>query len=443
MIPASAWSTPTGTGPGTPVDPVVARYRRLFALLDWSVVPARDARRAWPGRAPHPPTAYIKALLVKLAEGKRCVTELRTFLVEHPALVRELGFRLVPGPTQPAGFDVERTVPGARWLRHQQQTLDQDILRALLAQSIQRLQAQRPELGTTVALDVKHLYAWVRENNPRESIPHRFNPARQPTGDPDCRLGAKAHTNQTGARPGPRGKEFLWGYATGIATTLDPLAGDVVLGDVTHPFNQQDITVFRPLLAQCTAHLGHPPPNLTADAAFDAWYVYQACAETGGMAAIPRNRRGPTPPRDAAGHPLCAAGRSMRPAGVGWHEDGYRIQRYRCPLRWPAPTGEPCADPHFARGGCTKRVNMERGGRLRVELDRDSDAYRTIYRQRTSAERINSQAKALGIERPMVRRLAGVARLNTLTYLLLNLRALQRLQTRQAALGPPPLPGLC
>lgn len=446
MIPASVSPrdlVPTPLALDPRVDPVVARYRRLFALLDWTVVPERDARRAWPGRPPHPRTAYIKALLVKLVERTPFITELRAFLVEHPALVRELGFHLTPDPTHPAGFDVERTVPGARWLRHQQQTLDLAVLRTLLAQTVRLLQTQLPDLGTTVAIDVKHLYAWVRENNPRESIPHRFDPTRQPAGDPDCRLGAKARTNQTGARPGAGGKEFLWGYATGIATTLAPQAGDVVLAELTHPFNHQDITVFHPLHAQCTAHLGHPPQNLAADAAFDAWSVYQACADTGGIAAIAHNRRGPTPPRDAAGHPLCAAGRSMAPAGVGWHEDGYRVQRYRCPLRWPVPTGEPCADARFARGGCTKRVNIEPGGRLRADLDRTSAAYRAIYRQRTSAERINSQAKDRGIERPMVRRLAGVARLNTLTYLLLNLKALQRLHARQAALAPPSVTALC
>ncbi len=35
-------------------DPVVQRYRACFALLDWRQVPERDARRAWPGRPPHP-----------------------------------------------------------------------------------------------------------------------------------------------------------------------------------------------------------------------------------------------------------------------------------------------------------------------------------------------------------------------------------------------------
>src|SRR5262245_31419943 len=88
--------------------PVVQRYRAFFALLDWSVVPERDPARPWPGSPPHPRAAYVKALPVKICEGKRFVTALRAFLVEHRWLVLELGFRPALDPTDPHGFDVER-----------------------------------------------------------------------------------------------------------------------------------------------------------------------------------------------------------------------------------------------------------------------------------------------------------------------------------------------
>ena len=42
-----------------------------------------------------------------------------------------------------------------------------------------------------VSLDTKHILAWVKENNPKAYVPNRFNKARQPAGDPDCRLGCK------------------------------------------------------------------------------------------------------------------------------------------------------------------------------------------------------------------------------------------------------------
>ena len=416
-------------------DPVVRRYRAVFALLDWGAVPERDPRRPWPGSPPHPAAAYVKALLVKLCEGKPFVTDLRAYLVEHPPLVLELGFRPVPDPAEPYGFDVERTVPGERWLRHQQQTLDPAVLGALLRGTVRALAAEVPGLGTTVAVDVKHLYAWVRENNPRERVPHRFDPARQPRGDPDCRLGAKRLANQDTA-PGGRGpaKEYLWGYGTGIVSTTDPVYGDVVLAEVTQPFNCQDVTYFHPAYAPAVANLGARPTNLAADAAFDAWHVYQVCAEHGGLAAIPRNQRGPAPARDPDGHPRCDRGRTMAPTAQFVHEDGFRAQRYRCPLLRPARTGETCDHAQFAKGpGCTKYVNLEAGGRMRADLDRRGEPYRGLYRQRSSAERINSQAKALGIERPKVRNSGSVHRLNTLTYVVINARALQRVRATKAA----------
>ena len=175
---------------------MVHRYHTFFALLDWDQVPERADTRPWPGAPPHPTAAYIKALLVKLCEHKPYITQVRAFLVEHPLLVLEVGFRPVLDPTQPYGFDVERTVPCDRYLRHWQQHLDPAILRALLRATVHALQAEIPGLGTTIAVDVKHPYAWVQENNPKAFVRDRFNPDRQPRGDPDCRLGVKRRSNQ-------------------------------------------------------------------------------------------------------------------------------------------------------------------------------------------------------------------------------------------------------
>ena len=73
------------------------------------------------------------------------------------------------------------------------------------------------------------------------------------------------------------------------------------------------------------------------------------------------------------------------------------------------------------------------GARLRYTLDRNSDAYQDAYRQRTATERINSQAKALGIERPRLRNRQAITNLNTLIYTLINLRFLQRIYDRLAS----------
>jgi hypothetical protein len=410
-------------------DAVVQRYRTLFALIDWTPVQRwqqqRDAHTTGPH--PHPESAYLKAFLVKLCEEKRYQTQLRRFLVEHPLLVLELGFQLHLDPTQLYGFAVQRTVPSDRWVREKLRSLDPGLLHALLQASVHALQAAIPGVGEIVAVDVKHIYAWVRENNPRESITDRFCKDRQPTGDPECRVGVKKSTNQEQPDGSKKEhKEYLWGYGSGVVAATTPDYGDVVLAEHTLPFNHTDVEYYRPLHQQTVATLGFVPTHVAADAAFDCWYVYESCAQQHGIAAVPLRHLTDTV-FQADGVPLCFKGLRMHPTYQFQHTNGYRAQRYRCPLLFPVRTGESCDHAQFLKGkGCVKDIDIEQGGMLRVLLDRNSPLYHAVYVQRTSAERINSQSQALGIERPKVRNARSVARLNTLIYLLINTRALAR-----------------
>ncbi|GER89809.1 hypothetical protein KDW_39710 [Dictyobacter vulcani] len=410
-------------------DAVVQRYRTFFSFIDWRPLLQPQTQQPRLGRPSHPEIAYVKAFLVKLIEGKEYVTQLRTFLLEHPLLILELGFRLVLDATKPYGFDAQRTLPKKRWLTNKQRTLDHGVVQNLLQASIHALQAEIPALGETIAIDVKHIYAWVKENNPRVSLLGRFFPDRQPSGDPDCRVGVKKSTNLEQADGSKKvQKECLWGYGSGVVAATTPDYGDVVLAEYTLPFNEGDVTYFKPLYMQTVATLGSFPINLTVDAAYDAWYVYQRCVHHGGIAAVPLNQHGhPVYERAPDGVPLCPKKLRMQPTYQFDHTNGYRAQRFRCPLLHPQATGASCDHPQFVKGkGCVKDVNWELGGQIRVQLDRSSPHYKAIYTQRTSCERINSQAKALGIERPKVRNRRSVHMLNTLIYLIINTRALQR-----------------
>ncbi len=423
-------------------DAIVQRYRALFALVEWQVLPDQAPDPSRPGKRPHPESAYIKALLIKIYEGYQYCSQLRTFLVEHPLLVLELGFRPVLNGELPYGFDVQRTVPSERWLREKQRTLDHRHLQDLFHASVQALQEEIPGLGEVIAFDVKHQYAWVRENNLRESITDRFCKERQPRGDPDCRVGVKSSTNQQQADGSTKErKEYLWGYGSGIVSATIAGYGDVVLAEFTQPFTASDVSSYLPLYIQAVAVLGRFPLHVTADAAYDAWYVYQTCAHREGIAAIPLNTHGHEEvPRDPDGVPLCPIGLRMSPTYRFLHTNGYHAQRYRCPLLFPQRTGQTCRHDQFQKGkGCVKDINSETGGLMRALLDRSSPLYRAVYRQRTSAERINSQAKARGIERPKVRQGHSVKRLNTLTYLLINLKALARARAINASLLTPKL----
>ena len=413
-------------------DALVQRYRAFFSLIDWTPLERSSAHRCHSHRPAHPESAYLKAFLIKILEGKPSVAQLRAFLLEHPLLVIDLGFRLHLDPCQPYGFDVGKTVPHKRWFNHKLRTFDPLLLQELLAASVHALQEHIPGLGETIAVDVKHIYAWVRENNPRESITDRFCKDRQPAGDPDCKVGVKKSTNQEQPDGSKKEKkEYLWGYGSGVVAAITPDYGDVVLAEYTRPFNEGDITYYLPLYCQAVSNLNMLPTYVTADAAYDAWYVYQSCAQRGGLAAIPLNTHGHKDVRyDHDGVPICAKGFRMVPSFRFAHPHGYRAQRYGCPLLFPEPTGATCDHPQFVGGkGCQKDPNCEKGGIMRVTLDRHGPLYRAIYRQRTSAERINSQAKELGIERPKVRNQHSVRNLNTLIYLIINVRALQRAQS--------------
>src|SRR5260370_28234224 len=184
-------------------DPVVQRYRAFFALFEWRVVPEPPLDPSQPGKRPHPQRAYIKALLLKVEEDLTTCTRLRRFLVEHPLLVLELGFRPVLDVSQPYGFDVERTVPTARWFREKQRTLEQPVLQALLLETVQALRQEIPGLGEIVAFDVTHIYAFVKENNRRAYVQKRSDQAVQPQSDRACTVGVqdRTHPDHPASRP--------------------------------------------------------------------------------------------------------------------------------------------------------------------------------------------------------------------------------------------------
>ncbi|MHB8629421.1 MAG: hypothetical protein ACYDBJ_24165 [Aggregatilineales bacterium] len=75
-------------------------------------------------------------------------------------------------------------------------------------------------------------------------------------------------------------------------------------------------------------------------------------------------------------------------------------------------------------------MSVEPAHLMRLRLDRNAEPYRSLYKQRTATERLNSQANALTIGHPRQRRFQANARRNTLCYIVINLRALGRFHER-------------
>ncbi|MDQ2995505.1 MAG: hypothetical protein M3R61_00395 [Chloroflexota bacterium] len=178
-------------------DPVVAKYRTLLADLPWDRFPERPTDRPWPGPLPAPRAPFVAAYLVKLHEGKRFMSDLRTYLIEHPALVYWLGFPRLADPTARHGFDVPATVPTRRHFSTVLRDLPPPALQFLLTATVDQLRAtlppdQQATFGDVIAGDTQAILAWVKENNPKQFIKEgRLDKTRQPKGDPDCKLGVK------------------------------------------------------------------------------------------------------------------------------------------------------------------------------------------------------------------------------------------------------------
>lgn len=442
--------------------PIARRYHTLLAPLPWERFPERPLNPRWTVAAvPYAP--FLAACLVKLDQQLVSMGALRRFLLEHPGLLWLLGFPLTVDPQAPHGFDADASLPTERHLTQMLREVPAALPDFLLDSTVQllltafRQRGLRP--GEIVGLDTKHIVAWVKENNPKAYVRDRFNKDHQPAGDPDCRLGCKRRRNAapglddqptTPLRQGqpPRGRpigEFYWGYGSGLVTIRMPgpfVSQDLAVGipptefivaELTLPFDRPDVAYFAPLLQAAEQRLGFRPTFGAADAAFDAFYVYDYFHQAGGFAAVPFvNRRGERKQFSPDGLPLCPAGRAMplrytfaNRARLWPHDCG----RYVCPLLYPTATGERCPIRHrqWKKGGCISTLPLGLGPRLRYQLDRDSDVFKQIYATRTAAERLNSQAVALGIERPLFRNGAAIAHLNTLIYTLINLRAWHRL----------------
>ncbi len=462
--------------PAVQACPVAMKYLHLLGDLDWEHFPERPTHRPWPGPAPAPRAPFVAAFLVKLEEQLSTFGRLHRFLVNHPALVWVLGFPLTPTPVQPWGFDAARSVPSRKQLGRVLRELDNDALQFLLSASVTCIADALPAgvaFGDTIALDTKHIIAWVKENNPKTFVRNRFDKRRRPKGDPDCRLGCKHKANPLpeestdGGSATPAGEghpassilptlqegEYYWGYASGIVVTKlkgpdEQGLAEVVLAELTQPFDRSDQSYFPPLMQRTEATLGRKPRFGALDKAYDAFYVYAYFHEAGGFAAVPWADRADHRKRFTPdGLPLCAAGLPMPRKSTFWKRSHCLVPheraRYCCPFSVEGDPALACPihHPHADKeDGCITTLPTSIGNRVRHELDRESDEFTRIYNQRSACERINSQALALGIERPHLRNGRSIANIDTLIYVLINLHALTRIRTRLASGGNGPMP---
>ncbi len=445
---------------------VAQKYIELFGPLDWDNYPEPD-RGVQPGQVPDPQRAFAAVFLVKLNEEKEYMPGVRDYLLDHPSLVWLFGFRLEPGLDSIYGFDVEASLPTSRHMNRILRNCDNQAHQFLLDSTVQLIGDALPEgveFGKQVSGDTKHIIAWVKENNLKDYVVDRYDPERQPKGDPDCKLGVKKRQNrspqdkkeqaeanngaQTPKKEGipkrkTQGATYYWGYASGVLGTVIPDGwGEIVLSEYTQTFNESDISYFYPLMNAAERRLGFRPTHGAFDKAYDAHYVYVYFDEAGGFAAVPYRPSGGHPFRvfDENGLPHCAAGLGMPLKSSFFASSGLLVPhqkgRYVCPLLYPTQAAQSCPINHekWESGGCMTTMATNNGARVRYQLDRESPEFKRVYNQRSATERINSRAKELGIERPKLRNQKSITNINTLIYVLMNLRSYHKIEKRKAGI---------
>lgn len=446
--------------------PVAMKYFHLFSGLDWEHFPDRPLQNRWPNALRL--ASFAAAHLVKIDQHMNSQGQLRQFLVEHPALIWVLGFPLHPDRRFAWGFDASASLPTVRHLDRLLRLMPNISLQFLLDETVRQIRAElatdAPDFGECISMDTKHILAWVKENNPKAYISDRYDKTKQPAGDLDCKLGCKRRHNQSTSKKNQKPQqqpptpttnpapgetisvgEYYWGYASGVVAVKVPGVGEFVLAELTLPFDRPDVAYFFPLMADVERRLGFRPRFGALDAAYDAFYIYEYFHrddDPAAFAAVPFAEKGGYKEGqrefNSEGLPLCEAHLPMplkftftdRTRAIIEHERG----KYVCPLLFPEPGDKPCPINHenWATGGCSADMPTSIGARLRYTLQRNTEAYKQVYKQRTATERINALAKELGIERPMLRNRSSIANHNTLIYVLLNVRALMRIRQRPA-----------
>ncbi len=469
------------------------KYLDLLGPLPWHEFPERDKNRRWTGPAPMPRAPFVASYLVKVDLGLRSMPRLHEYLTHNPALMWLFGYPLVASSAFSYGFDTQKSLPTDKHMSRILRNLDNEQGQFLLRGSVHLVQneldgVELPDettfdvesFGENTSTDTKHILAWVIENNQNVNVEDRFDKTRTLKGDPDCKLGCKDKRNQKKGASGKQGGgssqetggqatqipvkkthdgsektpkqegmmgsktrpgTYYWGYKTGVTATKVPFWGEFVLAEETDTFNVNDVLFFKPLMAKTELVLGKAPKNGAYDAAFDAYYVYEYHHLAGGTAYAPLKSDHYARIFDKDGTPICDAGEPyhlqrtyMKTANASYP---HRIECYNCPLLKPEQTATSCPVNHekWAKGGCETRIPESIGTRIRYQLDRESKEYKDAYNERTATERVNSQAKELGIERPKLRNKHSVTNQNTLIYVLINMRALARIKEKKQGLA--------
>lgn len=395
---------------------VLKKYDLLFGLLDGSALQASPPSPG--GRPPVCKSALLNALIYKNLKTLSNLSDLVTDLSENPPLAQKCGF----DPLKPIP-------PVERFSAFLRDTPNQK-LQALRLRLVSELIAASVITGKYLAIDSCNILANVRENNPKASVQDRFDKSKPPKGDPDARLGMMVHF----PKPFEKKVEPFWGYRNhAITDTLSELP----IHEVTKPANFVDHVVFIPLFKEYLQVVGLLPQAVAADAIYDCEDILRfIIEELRAQPVIPRNPRNTAKHRRLSprGTPLCIAGFEMK--FWGKFQDAHRLRmKFVCPITHSKKFARevprcPWNHPSFLTGkGCYAYLQANTG--IRNQIAYNSEAFRKIYNQRSSSERVFSRLLTLSMQTPSVRGLNATANHCTIAHITVLLIALAAAKSDQ------------
>lgn len=344
-------------------------------------------------------------------EGFSQISVLYDYLLNNLIIAQFCGFNIFKMPSY-ASF--------TRFIRDFNNDLLQTAMQACVKQAV--------ELGIVdgnfLALDSTPIKANVCNNNPKSFSKNKFSNTLKPKADKDCTLGVHSASNKKNEHK----FEYYWGYKNHIL--VDCKSGLPVC-EITTGANVYDSTVTLKILEKTNSYLPLKNFSFLADKAYDVKNIYNTVKDVyDGKCFIPLNTRNTKNPASfAIQTPICEGGLSMHKCGT-FSDNGRTRQKYCCPYKSNKKGICPCNHKNWNNGkknrGCTKYFTLPTDYRL--QIDRNSISFKSVYSLRTEVERYNSRFKQVGSERAFVKNQNSVKNLNTIAHVSLLAIAITAVQ---------------
>jgi hypothetical protein len=382
------------------------KYEKLFENLP--EIPFKQPQR---GRRPFSRQALLKALVYCNLRGIVKLSELEFELRNNPSIAA------------PLGLDPLRKLPSderfSAFLRSNPNGYFQVVRKSLLQELINECIVS----GSGIALDSCPIEATVKENNLKASVKDRYNKQRLVSGDKDARLGVSIHFRE----PFKKKVHYFWGYRNHI---INDLESELPIWEITLQANKSEKPVGLSMLKQLDQEFLLPVKAVAGDANYDfeellKYIIKQMKAE----AIIPRNPGNTqnTPYTVKKGKIYCQAELLMYRKGK-MNVKNITYDQYSCPIHWSkksrkqyllCPAGHP---KFFKQKGCNVLIRLTPS--VREEINYGTQKFKTIYKKRTSVERVFSRLLAISMQKPTVKGLRAVRNHCTIAHITVLLVAL-------------------